>query len=110
MVSEVGTKEIDLQNICQLPYNFPFVIFDLEFSHFHFAVGAKFVVGVTVGIREVEHFVCVVPACCNIPGHHPLRQRFLALRLTERGHSIENCKPFGENNGCRILDGIRGLS
>jgi len=108
IVSEVGTKVIYLQNICQLPYDFPLVIFDLKFSHFHITVGAKFVVGVTVDVREVEHFKRVVPTCRHILGHHPFGQKFLLLGLTESGHSIEDCEPFGENNGCRILDGVRG--
>lgn len=103
------TKPIHLENISQLLHNLPFVIFDFIFSHFHIAIGAEFIVSVTIDIREVEHFECVVPACSYIPRYHPFGQRFLAFGLTDSGHSIEDCKPFGENNGCRILDSVRGL-
>jgi len=63
-------------------------------------IGVKFVVSVTVVICKVEHFIGVVPAHCNVSRHHSFGQWFLTLGLTESGHSIEDRKPFRENNGC----------
>ena len=45
-------------------------------------IAGKFVVCVAIGIGKVEHFICVIPACGNISGHHLFGQWCLALGLT----------------------------
>ncbi len=94
------SETLHLENIGQLLCDLPFAILDFVFPHLHIAIAAKFVVSITVDIRKVEHLVSVIPPRCDVPRHHPFGQWFLPFGLTGGGHSVKDCEPLRQDNGC----------